>query len=147
MNQQSALEDNVVTVGFPPVDAQVLLLDDAGRDVTDGEIGEFAVKSRYLAVGYWRNEALTQAKFIKDPRDENQWLYRLGDLGRKRTDGSFVHVGRKDLQLKINGNRVEVAEVEAALLNCANVKEAVVVGEDDAIGTNDWLPSSRHNHS
>jgi len=128
------IKDNVIAVGFPPTDYEVLLVDELGQPVPDGEIGEFAVKSQYLAVGYWRNPALTGAKFTVDANHKNQRIYRVGDLGQKRTDGSFVHLGRKDFQLKINGNRVEVAEVEAALLNCTNVRETVVVGKDDPRG-------------
>ena len=135
INEESILDDNVISVGFPTDDAEVLLLDDVGRQVPDGEIGEFAVRGRYLATGYWRNAALTNAKFTADPNDKELRLYRVGDLGRKRGDGSYVHLGRKDFQLKINGNRVEVAEVEAVLLNCANVKEAVVAGKDDRLGS------------
>ncbi len=134
VSYHSANEDNVVAVGFPTVDSEVFLLDELGQPVKEGEIGEFAVKSQYLAFGYWRNPALTEAKFTVDSSDATQRIYRTGDLGQKRVDGSFVHLGRKDFQLKINGNRVEVAEVEAALLNCPKVREAVVVGKDEPNG-------------
>ena len=134
LDHRTPLDDNVIPVGHPVKDSEVVLLDDAGQEVAAGAIGEFAVRGRHLSVGYWRNPELTRAAFTADPADENKRLYRVGDLGRRRSDGSFVHLGRKDFQLKINGNRVEIAEVEAALLSCENVKETAVVSRDDSLG-------------
>jgi amino acid adenylation domain-containing protein len=134
LDHRTPLDENVISLGYPANDCDVLLLDDFGKEVADGEIGEFAVRGSHLDAGYWRNPKLTKIAFAVDPDNEANRIYRVGDLGRRRADGSYVHLGRKDFQLKINGNRVEVAEVEGALLNCDNVKETAVVGIDDASG-------------
>jgi acyl-coenzyme A synthetase/AMP-(fatty) acid ligase len=60
--------------------------------------------------------------------------YRTGDLGRLRPDGCLEHLGRKDFQVKIRGNRIDMAEIELALLSVENIKEAVVVARQDQAG-------------
>jgi len=124
----------VVPVGYPTEGTEVLLLDEEDNEVGDNQVGEFAVRNRHLAIGYWRNPELTQTAFRCDPAGGDRRTYRVGDLGRRLPDGCFVHLGRKDFQVKIRGNRVEIAEVEGALLSCANIREAAVVDREDASG-------------
>jgi len=128
------ITDGVVPVGYAVDDKEVLLLDDDGKEVGVNQVGEFAVKNPHLALGYWRNSELTRTAFQPDPEGGDKRIYRVGDLGRRLVDGCFVHLGRKDFQVKIRGNRVEIAEVEAALLSCKNITEAVVVGKEDSWG-------------
>jgi amino acid adenylation domain-containing protein len=116
----------VVPIGYPVEDMEILLFDETGREVAVGEVGEIAVRSRYLVPGYWRRPELTAAAFTADPRDGLR-IYRTGDLGRMQPDGCLEHLGRKDSQVKIRGNRVEAAEVEVALLATGALKEAAVV--------------------
>ena len=122
-----------VPIGHAVADKEVLLLDDSGHEVPPGEIGEIAVRSRYLAVGYWRRPDLTAQAFQPDPRGGPARIYRTGDLGVMLPGDVLVHRGRKDFQVKIRGHRVEVAEVEVALQGHPAVKSAVVharPGED-----------------
>ena len=98
------------------------------------DIGEIAIRSRYLSPGYWRRPDLTAAAFRPDPAGGPERIYRTGDLGRRLPDGCLVHLGRKDFQVKIRGFRVEVAEVEGALLSLPTVQEAVVVAREDRPG-------------
>jgi acyl carrier protein len=102
-------------------------LDEAGKPVAANTVGEIAVKSRYLARGYWRRPELTQAKFLADPAGTEARLFLSGDLGYLRPDGCLVHAGRKDRQIKIRGHRVELAEVEIAVLQIVGVEQAAVV--------------------
>jgi amino acid adenylation domain-containing protein len=133
VDRQTEIAGSMVPLGFPAKDTKVLLLDEAGDEVSPDRIGEIAVKSRYLSRGYWRNPALTKARFL--PGGESSLrIYRTGDLGRKLPDGSFVHCGRADFQVKIRGYRVEAAEIEMALLEHGGVKEAAVVGREDRLG-------------
>ena len=83
---------------------QILLLEDDDG----GEIGEIAVRSDYLASGYWRRPELTKARFTPAPDDETQRIYLTGDLGHIEPDGCLKHLGRKDFQVKVRGNRVDV---------------------------------------
>ena len=105
----------------------VTLVDDEGRHVPDGEIGEVVVSSRGLAQGYWREPDLTAAAFGSDPSDPSLRTYRTGDLARQRPDGLREFAGRKDEQIKLHGYRVEPGEVEGALRGCSGVRDAAVV--------------------
>ena len=123
--------DDKIPGGYALPDKEVLLLDETGREVGADRIGEIAVRSKYLALGYWRRPDLTQASFILDPRGGDERLYLMGDLGVMRPDGCLIHMGRKDYQVKIRGYRVEVAEIEEALLGIDSIEAAVVHAQAD----------------
>ncbi|NBD08425.1 non-ribosomal peptide synthetase/type I polyketide synthase [Corallococcus silvisoli] len=88
--------------------------------------GELFIGGVGLALGYWRNEADTQARFIHHP-DTGERLYRTGDLGRLLPDGNIEFLGREDFQVKVQGHRIELGEVEGALARHEAVASAVVV--------------------
>lgn len=113
-------------VGYPAPWKDVVLLDEHGRGVEPGEVGEIAVRSRYLCIGYWRNPQLTQAKFVHGSGADGERTFLTGDMGRFLPDGFLIHLGRKDLMVKIRGYRVEVSEVEKALRQHPEVEEAGV---------------------
>jgi len=123
--------DSKIPVGYAVPDKEVLLLDETGREVGADQIGEIAVRSKYLALGYWQRPDLTQAAFLPDPHGGEERLYLTGDLGVMRPDGCLIHMGRKDFQVKIRGYRVEVAEIEIALLGLDSIKAAVVHAQAD----------------
>ena len=127
-------EDVLVPVGKDVEGKQVFLLDEQGREVASGEIGEIAVRSRYLSPGYWKRPEQTAKFFRDDPAGGNQRIYLTGDLGWKNANGLWVHLGRKDFQVKIRGYRIEITEVEMALTKIAGVAEAVVKTFEDATG-------------
>ncbi|UPK75778.1 non-ribosomal peptide synthetase [Nocardioidaceae bacterium SCSIO 66511] len=125
----SATADRSEGEGPPPIGrawpgVRWRVVDPDGADVAEGEIGELLVGGDQLAIGY-HSARKTAEKFTPDagavPAGER--IYRTGDLVRVR-DGIFEHCGRTDEQVKINGVRVEMAEVEAALLACPGVREA-----------------------
>jgi len=122
----STFEGATAPVGYAMDHTEILLLDGNGQQVKPGDTGEIAIRSRYLALGYWRQPELTKKAFRSDHKDEAR-TYCTGDLGRLLPDGCLVHLGRKDFQLKIRGHRVDAAEVEMALRENASVKETVVV--------------------
>ena len=115
-------------------DARVSIETDDGRPVGAGEVGEFIVASRYLGLGYWRDPALTAQAFAVDPTDPTRRLFRTGDMGRLRPDGLLEYVGRKDQQIKLDGRRVELGEVERALVSCRGIRDAAVVERRDETG-------------
>lgn len=88
--------------------------------------GELYIGGLGLAQGYWRDEAKTRARFVTHPLTGAR-LYRTGDLGRYLPDGSLEFLGREDGQVKLNGFRVEVGEIEAALLQHPQITAAAVV--------------------
>lgn len=131
IDKQTEIADDRVPVGYPLEGNEVQLLDDDGKAPAANSVGEIVVKSEYLAHGYWRQPELTREKFRADPAGGNARVYRTGDLGYLRPDGCLVHMGRKDFQTKIRGHRVEVSEVEMALLGIEGIKQVAVVARDD----------------
>ncbi len=135
IDKNSIVEEPVVPVGFALDGYEIAVLDEAGKPVAANIVGEIAVKSRFLASGYWRRPELTQAKFLTDPAGSDARIFLSGDLGYLRPDGCLVHAGRKDLQTKIRGHRVELAEVEIALLEIAGIEQAAVVARQQRDGS------------
>ena len=134
------IEDANVAGGYPvSSERQVLILDDAHSELPRGSVGEIAIKSDYMAAGYWRDEALTRAKFIRLGAGETP-VYLTGDLGKLEPDGCLIHLGRKDFQIKIRGCRVELAEIDHLLAAAPGVVDAASwiaknrLGEDRLVG-------------
>ena len=121
----------VLPLGWAPEDKEVLLLDDQLKEVGPNGIGEIAVRSRYISLGYWKNPEITKTNFLPDPKGTVQRIYLTGDLGRKTPEHGLFHCGRKDFQIKIRGHRVEPSEIEAALATHPGIKESVVIGAKD----------------
>jgi amino acid adenylation domain-containing protein len=117
---------NTVPVGYPVPGTEVILLNDCGEEVPGCGTGELAFRSRHVALGYWREPDLTAATFTRDAADPALITYRSGDMARRLPDGRFEFVGRRDLQIKIRGVRIEPAEIEIRLLEHDSVQEAVV---------------------
>lgn len=116
--------------GMPPIGrvwpgATWRVVDAHDRPVASGEVGELLVGGQQLALGYLSARA-TAEKFLPDPQaaEPGARIYRTGDLVRVRADGLLEHCGRADEQVKINGMRVEMAEVERAMLACPGIQEA-----------------------
>ncbi|MFL5866644.1 MAG: condensation domain-containing protein [Thermoleophilaceae bacterium] len=105
-------------IGNAAQDLQVLLLGEDGGEVAAGQLGEIVVRSDYLSPGYWRNEELTARRF-------GDGVFHTGDVGRLSDDGVLTWVGRKDVQVKVRGSRVDLSEVEAALAAQPGVHVAV----------------------
>jgi amino acid adenylation domain-containing protein len=118
--------DGRLPVGQPAEGIEVLLLDDRGQEVAPGAIGEIVVRSRYLSPGYWRNPALTAERFSEAA--DGCRIFRSGDCGRRAADGTLWVTGRKDARVKVRGYRIELSEVEEALLRQPEVEGAVVYG-------------------
>ena len=134
MDQSSKFIGSSVPSGYPPQDKQVLLLDEQRKEIGVDGIGEIAIKSRYLALGYWRKPEVTDEVFLADAEDGEERVYLTGDLGRKDSEGCLVNLGRKDFQVKVRGYRIEVSEIELALTTLESVEEAVVMGQLNPYG-------------
>ena len=129
---EAAVDGRVLPVGEPLDGIDVVLLDDRGRP-TDLR-GEIAVRGDGLALGYWRQPDLTAAAFVPDPDGWGGRLYRTGDVGHRRADGRYVFEGRRDLQVKVRGVRVELGEVEAALAAHPAVRDSAALLFEPAPG-------------
>jgi amino acid adenylation domain-containing protein len=134
MDHKSEISADILPVGYPVEDKTILLLDDNGKEVEFGQVGEIVVKSEYLAPGYWRNPELTDAVFRPSETPGGARLYFTGDLGRMDQDGCLTCLGRKNARVKIRGYGVDLIEVEIALTNLDPVKEAVVMAHQNNAG-------------
>ncbi|WP_225732660.1 non-ribosomal peptide synthetase/type I polyketide synthase [Nocardia sp. JCM 34519] len=119
-----------IPYGKPLRNQRFHVLDEAWRPCPTWVPGELYIAGAGLARGYLGDEAKTKAAFVRHPATDER-MYRTGDLGRYLPDGSIEFLGRRDTQVKINGYRVELGEIEAALLRDTRVRAAAaaVVGE------------------
>ncbi|KAL4925707.1 uncharacterized protein BDV17DRAFT_294141 [Aspergillus undulatus] len=99
--------------------------DDVSRRLSPNEIGELVISGPILARGYYRDSVRTEASFVRLPKTGER-VYRTGDLASMDADGTISYHGRKDLEIKIRGQRINIAEVENAILQCDVAHSAVV---------------------
>ncbi|MEV4616053.1 amino acid adenylation domain-containing protein [Kitasatospora sp. NPDC049258] len=118
-----------IPYGRPLTNQHFEVLDSALRRRPDWVPGELHIGGHGVAMGYWRDEERTKASFLTHPRTGER-LYRTGDLGRYLPDGNLEFLGREDFQVKIHGFRVELGEIEAAVLAHEQVAAAVVTAVD-----------------
>jgi amino acid adenylation domain-containing protein len=131
IDKKTHISGNVVPVGYAVDGKKVIILNEDGEEMGVNQTGEIAVRSRYLAPGYWRKPDLTRQKFVPDPKRKGERIYYTGDLGHIQSDGCLINTGRKDFRVKIRGYTVEIAEIEMGLLEYTGVKKAAVVTRED----------------
>ncbi|MFB2839283.1 amino acid adenylation domain-containing protein, partial [Floridanema evergladense] len=122
------------SIGRPIANTQVYILDSYLQPVPVGVPGELHIGGAGLARGYLNRKELTQEKFIPHPFDNNERVYKTGDLARYLPDGNIEYLGRIDNQVKIRGFRIELGEIEALLSQCPQVQAAVVIAREDIPG-------------
>lgn len=115
-----------IPYGMPLANQRFMVLDEQGRDRPQGVAGELYIAGSGLALGYLGDAEKTAERFVDHPHSGER-LYRTGDLGRYLDDGLIEFLGREDFQVKVRGHRIELAEVESALLSHPHVESAVVV--------------------
>ena len=123
-------------IGRPIANAAVYVCDPHGSLVPVGVPGELYIGGAGVARGYLNQPELTQARFVRDPfaADATARLYRTGDRVRWRADGSLEFLGRLDQQVKVNGFRVELGEIEIALREHPQIKDVAVLAQGDDVG-------------
>ena len=121
--------DDVVSIGRPIANRRTYVLDRRGRPQPLGVPGEIAVAGPGSAHGYPSRPGQTAAAFVPDAFSgrPGERLYRTGDLGRHRHDGRLEFLGRRDEQVQIHGVRVELAEIEAVLMEHPGVRQVAVL--------------------
>lgn len=118
-------------IGSAVAGVDVVLVDENGRPVSDGEIGEICIGGVSLARGYHNQAEKTEQAFVSLSAFGEQRFYRSGDLGRKRADGQLEFQGRTDQQVKIRGFRIEPGEIESVLLADERIESAAVIALQD----------------
>jgi acyl-coenzyme A synthetase/AMP-(fatty) acid ligase/acyl carrier protein len=134
IDKKTELEGGIIPIGYPVEGKTIFLRDQDGKTVGCDQVGEIAIRSRYISSGYWRDSELTNAKFLPDSTGGDERICLTGDHGRMRPDGSLLFLGRKDSVVKIRGYSVEIGNVERALLRNPTIREAKVVAWDSEPG-------------
>lgn len=124
---QRISESEVISVGRPIANTQVLIVDSSGNLAPSGAIGEIWIGGSGVALGYLNRPELTEEKFVvRSFFGESHRFYRTGDIGRYQADGTLQLIGRNDRQIKIRGFRVELEEIESSLASLEGVESAHV---------------------
>jgi putative pyridoxal-dependent aspartate 1-decarboxylase len=127
-------ESSNIPIGKPIQNMSIFILDENLQLCGKNIIGEICVAGIGLGRGYLHREELTSEKFVKNPFNKNEYLYRTGDLGRWLPDGTLEFYGRIDDQVKIHGFRVELGEIEYQLMIHEAIEQAVVIVKEEESG-------------
>jgi D-alanine--poly(phosphoribitol) ligase subunit 1 len=123
-----------VPIGRPIDNTRFYILHANHKLASVGETGDLYVAGVGLARGYLNNPKLTSQRFVLNPYEPGELMYRTGDLAYWNEDGEVVYMGREDDQVKLRGLRIELGEVETYLLRHPSVKDAVAGVRTDEEG-------------
>lgn len=120
-------ESEKVPLGIPLKGVELLVMDEDGNTVGEGQQGELYVRTDYLSYGYYKDFAKTQEVFVQNPLNNKfkEIVYKTGDIVEIDCNGNIFFVGRRDSQIKKNGHRINLSEIEETIKKIASVKECV----------------------
>ena len=123
-----------IRIGGPIDNTHIRIVDADGMDVPFGAAGEILIGGEGVAQGYLNRPELTGERFIPDTAAPGRRIYRTGDRGRWRHDGTLEHLGRLDHQVKVRGYRIELGEIEAVLGQFDGIAQVVTIVREDVPG-------------
>ncbi len=123
-----------VPIGAPIANTQLHVLDAHIRRLPIGVAGDLYIGGVQVGLGYVARQVLTAERFIDDPFNPGERLYKTGDLARWRADGALDYLGRSDHQVKLRGYRIELGEIENRLLGMHGITQAVAIVREDTPG-------------
>lgn len=127
---QDLTDATSITIGKPIANTTIRILNSHRNLQPAGIAGELCIGGEGVARGYWKNQTLTNERFIKDPVDGKGRIYRTGDLVKWLPDGNIAFLGRIDQQVKLRGFRIEPAEIENNLSTFDGIRQAVVMPKE-----------------
>jgi iturin family lipopeptide synthetase A len=127
---QDVTNATFINIGKPIANTTIRILNKHKNLQPAGIAGELCIGGEGVARGYWKNEALTNERFIKDPVDANGRIYCTGDLVKWLPDGNIAFLGRIDHQVKLRGFRIELAEIENTLSSFEGIQQTVVMQKE-----------------
>lgn len=125
-----------IPIGKPIYNTKVFILDDQDQLLPIGATGEICISGSGVTDGYFRNDTLNASKFCTSEALNGKKLYKTGDFGRWLLDGNIEYAGRKDNQVKIMGNRIDLGEVKTQLMKLQTIEAAVVISKEAENGQN-----------
>lgn len=125
VNREFQLDD-VIPIGRPFKNTEIILLDDDKKIPEKGDVGEICIRGSSLTLGYYKNFEKTNEVFIQNPLNDRypELIYCTGDLGKYNKEGELVFVSRKDNQIKHMGHRIELGEIEIVANMMKNIQTA-----------------------
>ena len=123
-----------IPIGIPFPNERIYLLNNENKLITvPNETGEICVGGTCLGLGYFNNKEQTEKAFIQNPTNEKyiDLIYRTGDLGYYNEHKELMFSGRKDFQIKYQGHRIELEEIDKALMNVENVIRSCTIFEEE----------------
>jgi amino acid adenylation domain-containing protein len=130
---EEPLPPGALSMGGPMDNHTAYVLDENYWPVPQGVIGQLALGGVGLTSGYWRRNEDNEQKFIPDPvgADPTARVYLSGDLARLNGAGRLVYVGRRDRQVKINGVRIEIGEIESVIRTAPGIRNVFVQVQEE----------------
>lgn len=126
--------ENKIPIGVTFDNKEIILLDEKNNIVSNtNAVGEICVRSNTLALGYYGEKELSDKSFIQNPLNNKyrDLLYKTGDLGYYDQDNNLVFSGRKDFQIKHQGHRIELEEIQIAMEKIDEIKRACVIYNEE----------------
>lgn len=125
-------ESEVIPIGHPFQNREIILLTDNKRLASPGELGEICVRGTALTLGYYNDWERTQLSFVQNPLNQTypELIYKTGDIGKYDEAGELYFVSRKDYQIKHMGHRIELGEIEVTVNTVKGVKMAACIYDD-----------------
>ena len=129
VDKPPAAASEPIPIGKACSNTEIFILTEENQRAGVGEAGELCIRGSGLSLGYWDDEEKTARAFVRNPLGctQHDRIYRTGDLARLREDGEIEYLGRKDFQVKFMGYRIELFEIEQAILAQDNIHQAAVV--------------------
>jgi acyl-coenzyme A synthetase/AMP-(fatty) acid ligase len=124
--------DEVIPIGRPFKNTDIILLDDDDKQVIQGQAGEICIRGSSLTLGYYGDFKRTNEAFVQNPLNNSypELIYRTGDLGKYNDQGELIFVSRKDNQIKHMGHRIELGEIEVVANMYPDIKSASCIFDD-----------------